>query len=169
MFHLCESYPGIFITTEEKARENPQSHITVDRNRAKCRCSVHVAGATRHHPHSYIQVDFVCGTCWTPQLDTPLESFLGCREGYVPKWRDNIQLWDRFCMRRKPRVVARLHDKITTTRYAIEPREMVDNQNSIHAIWIVDWSQGMLAVIWCRIFCLPVCHTKIQRLRYTEL
>jgi hypothetical protein len=24
-----------------------------------------------------------------------------------------------------------------------------------------DWSQGMLAVIRCRIFCLPVCYPKI--------
>jgi len=24
-----------------------------------------------------------------------------------------------------------------------------------------DWSQGMLAIFWCRIFCLPVCYTKI--------
>jgi len=24
-----------------------------------------------------------------------------------------------------------------------------------------DWSQGMLVIIQCRIFCLPVCYTKI--------
>ena len=34
---------------------------------------------------------------------------------------------------------------------------------------IAEWSQGMLAIIWCRILCLPVCYPKIQRLRYTEL
>ena len=27
----------------------------------------------------------------------------------------------------------------------------------------------MLAIIWCRIFCLPVCYLKIWRLIYTEL
>jgi hypothetical protein len=32
-----------------------------------------------------------------------------------------------------------------------------------------DGSQGMLAIIRCRIFCLPVCYPKIQILRYTEL
>jgi len=24
-----------------------------------------------------------------------------------------------------------------------------------------DWIQGTLAIIWCRIFCLPVCYPKI--------
>jgi hypothetical protein len=32
-----------------------------------------------------------------------------------------------------------------------------------------DWSQGILAIFWCRIFCLPGCYSKIQRFRYTEL
>jgi hypothetical protein len=31
------------------------------------------------------------------------------------------------------------------------------------------WSQGMHAIILCRILCLPGCYLKIQRLRYTEL
>jgi len=43
------------------------------------------------------------------------------------------------------------------------------NQSSIQEEIKRDWSQGMLAIIWCRIFCLPVCYPKIQRLRYTEL
>ena len=29
--------------------------------------------------------------------------------------------------------------------------------------------QGMLAIIWCRVFCLPVCYPKMYRLKYTEL
>ena len=32
-----------------------------------------------------------------------------------------------------------------------------------------DWSQGELAIIWCRMFRLPICYPKILRLRYTEL
>jgi len=32
----------------------------------------------------------------------------------------------------------------------------------------VDRNQGMLAIIRCRIFYLPVCYPKILRLRYTE-
>jgi hypothetical protein len=32
-----------------------------------------------------------------------------------------------------------------------------------------DCIQGMLAIIRSRIFCLPVCCPKIERLRYTEL
>jgi len=28
----------------------------------------------------------------------------------------------------------------------------------------LDWSQGMLAIFRCRIFCQPVCYPKIQRL-----
>ena len=43
------------------------------------------------------------------------------------------------------------------------------NQNCIYEeIW-VDWSQGILPIIECRISCLPVCCPKIYRLRYTEL
>jgi len=29
--------------------------------------------------------------------------------------------------------------------------------------------QGMLAIIGCKIFCLPVCYPKILRLRYTDI
>jgi len=43
------------------------------------------------------------------------------------------------------------------------------NQSSIREEIKRDWSQGMLAIVWCRIFCLPVCYPKIQRLKYTEL
>jgi hypothetical protein len=32
-----------------------------------------------------------------------------------------------------------------------------------------DWSRRMLAIIRCRIFCLPSCYPKTQRLGYTEL
>jgi len=39
------------------------------------------------------------------------------------------------------------------------------NQNYIHRKKLrADWSQGILAIIRCRIFCLPVCYPKIQRL-----
>jgi hypothetical protein len=31
------------------------------------------------------------------------------------------------------------------------------------------WTQGILAIIRCRISCVPVCYPKIQRLKYTEL
>jgi len=31
------------------------------------------------------------------------------------------------------------------------------------------WSQGMFAVIWCSIFCFPVCYPKISRSKHTEL
>jgi len=34
-------------------------------------------------------------------------------------------------------------------------------QNSIQEEINVDRNQGMLAIIWCRIFCLPVCYPKI--------
>jgi len=42
----------------------------------------------------------------------------------------------------------------------------ITNQKSIQAT--ADWSQGML-IIWCRIFCLPVCYPKMNRLRHNEL
>jgi hypothetical protein len=32
-----------------------------------------------------------------------------------------------------------------------------------------DWSQGMVAIILCRIFCFPGCYPKTQGLRYKEL
>jgi len=35
------------------------------------------------------------------------------------------------------------------------------NQNYIQEEIRADWSQGMLAIIQCRIFCLPVCYPKI--------
>jgi len=35
------------------------------------------------------------------------------------------------------------------------------NQNSIQEKLRADWSQGMLTIIWCRIFCFPVCYPKI--------
>jgi len=35
------------------------------------------------------------------------------------------------------------------------------NQNSIQEEIRADWSQGMLAIIWCRIFCLTICYPKI--------
>jgi hypothetical protein len=43
------------------------------------------------------------------------------------------------------------------------------NRNSIQKKLRADRSRGMLVIIWCRIFCLPVCYPKIQRLRHTEL
>jgi len=36
----------------------------------------------------------------------------------------------------------------------------VSNQNSIHEEIRADWSQEMLALVQCRIYCLPVCYTK---------
>jgi len=38
------------------------------------------------------------------------------------------------------------------------------HQNSSQEKMRVDWSQGMLATSWCRIFCLPVWNPKIWRL-----
>ena len=35
--------------------------------------------------------------------------------------------------------------------------------------WAADWTWGMLAIIQCRIFCLPVCYANIWRLKYTAL
>jgi hypothetical protein len=42
------------------------------------------------------------------------------------------------------------------------------NQNSMKKLR-ADGSRGMLAIIRCRIFCLPGCYPKTQRLGYTEL
>ena len=43
------------------------------------------------------------------------------------------------------------------------------NQNYIHGKKLrADWSHRILAIIRCRIFCLPVCYPKIQRLTYKE-
>ena len=39
--------------------------------------------------------------------------------------------------------------------------KMLTNQNSIQEKLRACWSQGMLAIIRCRIFCLPVCNPKI--------
>jgi hypothetical protein len=36
------------------------------------------------------------------------------------------------------------------------------NQNSIHKKLRADRSQGMLAIIRCRVFCLPVCYQKYK-------
>jgi hypothetical protein len=38
-------------------------------------------------------------------------------------------------------------------------------QNSIRKKLRADFSQGLLVIVRCRIFCLPVCYPKILRLR----
>lgn len=38
-----------------------------------------------------------------------------------------------------------------------------------HFYILYTFSQGMLAIILCRIFCLPVCYPKIEGLMYTEV
>jgi sorting nexin-29 len=43
------------------------------------------------------------------------------------------------------------------------------NQNSIHEEIKSRLESGMLALIRCRIFCLPGCYPKTQRLGFTEL
>jgi len=43
------------------------------------------------------------------------------------------------------------------------------NQNSIQEKIKSRLNSGMLAVIRCRIFCLPVCYLKKFKLRYTEI
>ena len=44
------------------------------------------------------------------------------------------------------------------------------NQNAIQeGNKCADWSHRMPAIARCKIFCLPVCYPRIQRLRYTEL
>ena len=40
-------------------------------------------------------------------------------------------------------------------------RTSLTNENSFHEEISADCRQGMLAIIWCRIFCLPVCCPKI--------
>jgi len=42
-------------------------------------------------------------------------------------------------------------------------------QNSIQKEINSRLSQGMLAIIRCRILCLPVCYAKLWSLKYTEL
>jgi hypothetical protein len=42
------------------------------------------------------------------------------------------------------------------------------NQISIHEELRTDWSQGIIVIVWRRIFCLRVYYQKIKRLRYTE-
>jgi hypothetical protein len=73
----------------------------------------------------------------------------------------------------------RLQEEVTIQRLIINPSKgwsisNVSNNHSKLKILVMkwswaDWSQEMPALIWCRIFCLPVCHIKIKRLRYTEL
>jgi hypothetical protein len=43
------------------------------------------------------------------------------------------------------------------------------NRNSIQEEIKSTFKWGMLVIILCRIFCLPVCYPKIQKLRHTEL
>jgi hypothetical protein len=43
------------------------------------------------------------------------------------------------------------------------------NQNSIQEKIQSTLNSGMFAIIRCSIFCLPVCHLKNCRLRYTEI
>jgi hypothetical protein len=43
------------------------------------------------------------------------------------------------------------------------------NQNSFQKKLKADWNQGTLAIIWCGIFCLPVCYPKILRLIYRTI
>jgi hypothetical protein len=43
------------------------------------------------------------------------------------------------------------------------------NQNLLRKKLRADWDQEVLAIIRCRIFCLPGCYPKIYRSRYIEL
>ena len=45
--------------------------------------------------------------------------------------------------------------------YSLLLATTVTNQNSFHEKLKADWSQGMLAIIPCRIFCLPVYYPKM--------
>jgi hypothetical protein len=42
------------------------------------------------------------------------------------------------------------------------------NENSIQEEIMSRWEWGELAIIQCRIFCIPGCYLKTQRLRHTE-
>ena len=46
---------------------------------------------------------------------------------------------------------------------------MLTNQILFRKKLRADCSQGLLAIIWCRNFCLPGCYPKTYRLRYTKL
>ena len=46
---------------------------------------------------------------------------------------------------------------------------ILTNQNFIHEEIRAGWTWGMYRIILSRIFCLPVCCQRIQRLKYTEL
>ena len=86
---------------------------------------------------------------------------------------------ERLILTGRPCVPHRMQDEDTISRLIMMPLEGWDSsctwerpqrfkilcRKKLRA----DWTQGMLAIIRCRIFCLPVCFPKIWRLRYTEL
>ena len=65
-----------------------------------------------------------------------------------------------------------MRDKILTLRQATVPAIRWNSPKWIEIPFrkklTEDWSEGMLAIIRCRIFCHPVCNPK-TRLRYTEI
>jgi hypothetical protein len=57
-------------------------------------------------------------------------------------------------------------ETVEQSKYLGKP---LTNKNPFMKKLGADCNQGMLTIILCRIFCIPVCYPDVYRLRYTEL